>query len=265
MKLYKAFLYTLLVTLFQAIIGILIFFSIKQLNLDKNDAYEHSLGLFRTFAQIVGYFLFFYFFWKQSKSWIQKTDLKINNFKIITLLLVIAIGLELFKSLFFDYSNLLKLINKAELVHYGYNFNRFNTRFIYRTIAVLIISPIFEELFFRKFLINRLIKEHSKILALVISSICFALIHIETPTNLIPAFIFGIVSGLIYLKTNKIGYSMLLHFIGNSLWFFNVIIGNKFYNYLYSLEFSPAYWMLFIVGIALTYFGTKEITTAKSL
>ena len=136
---------------------------------------------------------------------------------------------------------------------------------IYRIVGVLIIAPIFEELFFRKYLINRLLKENSKKITLITSSICFSLIHFETPSNLIPTFLFGIASGLIFIKTNKIGYSILFHLICNSLWLIDLVSGDKFYNYLLGLKFNSTYWIIFVLGIIISYFGLKKITTANTV
>ena len=264
MKIYKAFLYTIILVIIQSLIGIMIILIFRQIDQNDQDYYEHALRLFITFAQLTGFLIFFYYFWKPTNFWISKSDLKIDNFKIISLLFVIAIGLEFIKSPFADFSNILKNINQSDLIKHSNNFEGFDKSMIYRIIGVLIISPIFEELFFRKYLINNLLKENNRIITLIVSSICFALIHFETPNNLIPAFLFGIVSGLIFLKTKKIGYSILLHFICNSLWLIDLVLGDKFYDYLYELEFNSTYWMIFILGIIMTYFGVKKITTVNN-
>ena len=265
MKIFKAFLHTIFLLSIQILIGIAIVLIFQQIDKNNKDYYEHALGLYRTFAQLSAFLIFSYFFWKPWNNWISKPDLKINNFKIISLLFVIGIGLELIKSPFADFSNILKHINQSDLIYNSHNFKGFDKTWIYRVIGVIIIAPIIEELFFRKYLINRLLKENSKIATLITSSICFSLIHFETPNNLIPAFLFGLASGLIFIKTNKIGYSILLHLIGNSLWLIEVVSGDKFYRYLYELEFNSIYWIIFALGIIMTYLGLKKITIANNV
>lgn len=264
MKIYKAFLYTVLLVLIQSLIGLLIGLIFRQIDPNSQVFYDHSLGLFRTFAQLTGYLIFFNYFWKPKINWIQKNDFKINNFKVILLIILIGTGYELIKSPFSDFNNLLKHLNKNNLINHSNYFNHFNIEWIYRSFGVLIIAPIFEEFFYRKYLINNLLLKNSKILALAVSSLCFSIIHFETPNNLIPAFLFGVGSGIIYLKTNKIGYSILLHFFCNSLWLLDVVFGDKFYNYLYKLEFNSTYWIIFFSGILLCYLGLKKITKAKT-
>lgn len=265
MKIFKAFLHTILLVIIQSLIGIIIILIFREIDQNNRDYYEHSIGLFRTFAQLIGYIIFFYLFWRLRSNWIKKPDLKINNFKILLSIIIIGIGYNLILSPFSDFENLLKYLNDSDLIQHSNNFTVFDKALIYRIIGILIISPIFEELFFRKYLISRLLNENSKKISLIVSSICFSLIHFETPNNLIPAFIFGIISGLIFIKTNKIGYSILLHLICNSLLLIDLVSGDKFFNYLFELKFNSIYWIIFVVGIILSYFGLKKITTANNI
>lgn len=267
MKIYKAFLHTIILVIIQILIVMLITFIFKWFNDNDNDQeyYDLVLGLFRTFVQISGYLIFFIIFWKPSSNWIINNDLKINNFKIIALLVIIGIGFEFLKSPFFDFDNIIKYIKKTDLLYRPNNFIGFDKALIYRSFGAIIIAPIFEELFFRKYLINKLKINNSKVITLLISSICFALIHLEYPNNVIPTFLFGLGSGIVYLKTNKIGYSILLHFICNSLWLIDLVLEDKFYNFLYTLEFNLIYWMIFILGILMSFFGLKKITTVKNV
>jgi membrane protease YdiL (CAAX protease family) len=232
MKIYKAFLHTIFLVGLQALIGITIFLIFQLIDKNNNNYYVHGLGLFRTFAQLSGFLIFSYFFWQPWNNWIKKPDLEIDNFKIISLLFIIGIGYELIKSPFVDFNNILKYINQTDSIYNTPSFDGLEINLIYRVIGVIIIAPVIEELFFRKYLIIGLLEDNSKTITLIISSICFSLIHFETPNNLIPAFLFGLASGLIYTKTKKIGYSILLHLIVNSLWVLDVVSGYEFYNYL---------------------------------
>lgn len=265
MKIYQAFLQTIILVIIQILITVIISFVFKQFNLFNQEGYNHLLGLFRTFVQITGYLIFFQLFWKPSSDWIVKNDLKIDNFKIIAFIVIIGIGFEFLKSPFFDFENLIKYFKKTDLDLHSNNFNGFDLRLIYRSFGAIIIAPIFEELFFRKYLMNKLKVHNSKILTLLISSICFALIHLESPNNVIPSFLFGLGSGIVYLKTNKIGYSILLHFFCNSLWLIDLVLEDKFYNFLYGLEFNYIYWAIVLLGIFMTYIGLKKITTANNV
>jgi membrane protease YdiL (CAAX protease family) len=265
MKIHQAFLQTIILVAIQSLITVIITLIFKQIYGDNQDAYFQLLGLNRTFVQITGYLIVFLLFWKPFSSWISNNDLKIDDFKIITLIIIIGIGFEFLKSPFHDFENIINYLKNTDLKYYSNYFDGFDRTLVYRATGAIIIAPVFEELFFRKYLISKLITRNSRTLTLLISSICFALIHFETPNNIIPAFLFGIGSGIIYLNTKKIGYSILFHFFSNSLWLIDLVLGDKFYNFLFSLEFNFIYWMISIIGLIISIIGIKKITTDNNV
>jgi len=80
-------------------------------------------------------------------------------------------------------------------------------------ISIAIVPGIFEELFFRKALINFTLP-HGKYFALLFSSLLFGLIHMNLSQGLF-AFIIGLILGAIYLYTKDIKLTMLIHSINN--------------------------------------------------
>ncbi len=80
-------------------------------------------------------------------------------------------------------------------------------------IAIVIAAPIFEELFFRGFIITGLSSTFmGPIGAIVLSSIAWAAIHIQYDLYLITTiFIFGLVLGYVRLKTNSVLLTIGLH------------------------------------------------------
>lgn len=79
--------------------------------------------------------------------------------------------------------------------------------------ALAVIPAIFEELFFRKALIDFTLP-YGKTFALLFSSLLFGLIHMNLSQGIF-AFIVGLIFGTIYLYTNNIKIPMLIHFINN--------------------------------------------------
>ena len=95
-------------------------------------------------------------------------------------------------------------------------------------IIALIIAPIFEELIFRKLLIDRL-SGYGDIVAIAFSSIAFGLFH----GNFYQFFYtigFGLVLSYLYCKTRKIHLTMLLHSIMNFIGGIVVYIVNDYYD-----------------------------------
>lgn len=80
-------------------------------------------------------------------------------------------------------------------------------------LLVIVIGPIFEELVFRKILIDRL-SVYGDRLAIIVSSVAFGLHH-GNLSQFIYTTIAGIVFGHIYTKTRRIIYPIGLHMLTN--------------------------------------------------
>ncbi len=82
-------------------------------------------------------------------------------------------------------------------------------------VSVVILAPIVEEIIFRKMIIDRL-SRFGGTLAVVVSSVAFALIH----TNLYQfpyALAVGILLGYVYLRSGEVKYTIVIHMIMNFL------------------------------------------------
>ena len=209
---------------------------------------------------IISHLTIFYFFWKPKLD--IKNALNLNNYKpsIYLYIPIIAIGILLLNKPFIDLTihlNFLPNMDNLDSTNNNYKLTLVNG------IYIIIMTPIFEELFFRRFLLEKLIKTNSNFKSLFVSSLCFSFVHFITPYNIIPTFIAGLVLGLIYIKTRKIGYTILLHILVNGI--INIVpISGVTYESLFSdSQYSLTYWMFFIIGCVLTYIGLKKITTAN--
>ena len=83
-------------------------------------------------------------------------------------------------------------------------------------LSVAVVAPIYEEIIFRGILLKGMASKINPTVALVISSLFFALVHLNIPQG-INAFLLGLVIGAIYLKTGSIYLSMFAHFANNFL------------------------------------------------
>jgi membrane protease YdiL (CAAX protease family) len=87
---------------------------------------------------------------------------------------------------------------------------------VWTLINVVIVAPIFEEIIFRGKLYNILRVSSSPIVAVLLSSTIFGIIHFEPVV-----FISGILSGLLfsyaYIRTRSIYSPILLHMCNNAL------------------------------------------------
>ena len=82
-------------------------------------------------------------------------------------------------------------------------------------IGAVIIGPIVEEIIFRKLIIDRL-HEHGEAVAILFSSLVFALAH-GNFYQVVYSFLNGCILGLIYLRSGNIKYSIAFHMVTNFL------------------------------------------------
>lgn len=91
---------------------------------------------------------------------------------------------------------------------------------VIRIIAVPILAPVFEELLFRKFLIDRVVG-YGEVLAVLLSGFMFGLYHANFLQFFYATFL-GIFFAFVYVRTGKIGYTIALHLIING---FSTLMG----------------------------------------
>ncbi|MEW7292897.1 CPBP family intramembrane glutamic endopeptidase [Aquimarina sp. 2304DJ70-9] len=234
-------------------------------SLSSDNHLIHYFGITGCLTTVIAYFIVFYLSFKAVFDYNKGIDkVKVIKPKFLFYLIAITIGLEFFDRPLFDFSKIYDYLSGAELKPFEFSKSS-NLSVFYRGISVLIIAPIFEELFFRKFLFGELLKKYSSNVSILVSSICFSIIHLPSYRNLIPTFIFGIIACLIYKKTRNIFYTIILHFLANLSWLLLVSYGKSYYEWSYGLNYNFIYWLLFIFGIGLTYIGIKKITVANNV
>lgn len=92
--------------------------------------------------------------------------------------------------------------------------NLINSTNIWLNLALIsIIGPIFEEILFRKILIDKTIKYGARI-SIIISALLFGLFH-GNVNQFFYAFLMGGFFAYVYIKTGKIIYPIILHLIVN--------------------------------------------------
>ncbi|MBO5211270.1 MAG: CPBP family intramembrane metalloprotease [Clostridia bacterium] len=82
-----------------------------------------------------------------------------------------------------------------------------------KVVVMVILAPLFEELIFRKIILDRIGKYGEKT-AVIVSAFAFGLLH-QNLFQFFYAFGVGLIFGYIYMRTGKIRYSVILHTIIN--------------------------------------------------
>ena len=122
---------------------------------------------------------------------------------------------------------------------------------------IAILTPIFEELLFRKIMLGFFSRSHL-IVAIILSSFFFASIHVNfneiNIVTLIILFGFGFIACLLYIRFGFI-YNLLFHIISNMIWFIVDVNRDKYWELLKILDFGFFYWMIIIISfITILYF-----------
>ena len=125
-------------------------------------------------------------------------------------------------------------------------------------IATVIISPIFEEILYRGLLYNKLKEISNVFIAVFISSILFAFLHIPGYGFNIKMFslvLDGILLTYCYEKTDNIYVPILVHSINNFFIFL--------FNYVYFYFLIVIYFIIFIAGIIIAIQEIKKHLKAR--
>ncbi len=129
--------------------------------------------------------------------------------------------------------------------------------------SIVLVAPIFEELFFRGIILNSLERRYSGRIALIFSSILFSVYHL-VPYQMIYAFFIGIFLGWIYKKSGSLKLSIFCHFVMNFsslviIWIFQLAGEELPLNEAASLSDLPFYLgSLLLFGVT-TYFLNKSL------
>ncbi len=124
----------------------------------------------------------------------------------------------------------------------------------------ILLIPIVEELFFRRYLYNYLKKKNvRKVFSIIITSILFSMIHPTFP-SLILSFFWGIILCTIYANTGSILFSITLHVGYNFFWATISYFSKEYWLLIQSLNFNYLYWAVFAVAL----FFTIKLTSLAS-
>jgi len=116
-----------------------------------------------------------------------------------------------------------KFMSTNELIEsFDYIFSQ--TTLFQQVIIIAVVPAVIEELFFRGVILSSLIKKTNVIIAVLISSLLFSLMHFSL-IKIFPTFLLGALFAFVVYKTNSIIPAMILHFGNNSI---SIIAQNAF-------------------------------------
>lgn len=255
MNIGKAFLLTALFQASTILIDFPIFFSSSYL-FNRSDSYP-IFGA-QLFLHLAFYGFWTYYIFKQTSFKI-KEETKIN-FDILVCTILIFIGFYFFEKPLFYIYEYLKVGKTAFGTCQARSWKDLNSLYSFIFILrLVIIAPLFEELFFRRFLFSKLLEKYNFWISLIISSLLFSAIHLPDYNNLLPTFLMGLVAGSIYFKTKRIIYSILFHLFFNVGYVYLAYseFGAKFHAYFSEIAFNWIFWLIAAMGGILLYLSIK--------
>ncbi len=150
------------------------------------------------------------------KKWYQEVNLKRFSLSYLPYLLLLGIALILMVNFG------LELLPRSVLEAYSEQASMIgDDTSLIGIIAVVIVAPVFEEIFFRGLLLSTLRKGMSTGLAIFLSAVIFGVAHGQI-LWMAYTFIVGLVFAYVVVKTGSIATSMVLHIVFN---FFGDIVG----------------------------------------
>lgn len=94
---------------------------------------------------------------------------------------------------------------------------------IFAGFIAIVLAPFIEEIFFRGFVLNTLVKRISPIWGIVLTSLIFAAVHFEFQ-SIVPLIILAFVLNILYVRTNSIWPGILFHVANNTIAFFVLLL-----------------------------------------
>ena len=181
----------LLVLLLNVSLVLYVWFSIETLRIKLNDQTMANAMTVRRWAKYIG------------------TTFIIKGIGILLVLFLAALLLIVFPSM-------LELVFEFLQQTDGTIATPTALQFIVQVIALCILTPIWEEVFFRGIIFRRLTLRYKTTTAAVVSSIIFGLMHFGG-SSMFHAFLVGVLFCYIYARTQNILVPIILHGLGNFL------------------------------------------------
>lgn len=105
-------------------------------------------------------------------------------------------------------------LNMLIFKYFSISQTKYSLNLIINIISSGIIGPIYEEILFREIFYNKLLKFNSPKKSLIITTICFSLIHVSS-IKMFYALILGYIFTKIYQKDNNILSPIIIHVSAN--------------------------------------------------
>lgn len=94
---------------------------------------------------------------------------------------------------------------------------------VFAGFVAIVLAPFVEEIFFRGFVLNTLVKRIGIGWGIVLTALVFAAVHFEFQ-SIVPLIILAFVLNVLYVRTNSIWPGILFHIANNTIAFFVLLL-----------------------------------------
>ena len=124
-------------------------------------------------------------------------------------------------------------------------------------VTAVLFAPVLEEFIFRGLVMEALLRRHRRALSVGVSAMFFAIVHFQ-PSVMFSAFVSGLVLGTIYLHTNSIFSTIILHSINNAIAFSLITLNVEDYSYRQVLGGGELYYIVYALCFVISVVATVE-------
>lgn len=127
------------------------------------------------------------------------------------------------------------------------------------TVATLVVmAPLFEEVLFRGVILESTRMRYGVIAAWLLSSVVFALVHVH-PTVAVNAFFMGLIFGFIYIASDSLWASIILHAVNNGIAYVVLNAGYGMATIAQIVDNRTVYLLIYAAAAAV-FFGSGYMT-----
>jgi len=143
-----------------------------------------------------------------------KWELKSPGIRLILLLVLLTISVRIIVQPLINPVDYFNTLIGGRVRLFDFNLPEFNFYWVINSIFIVLIVPIYEEIFFRKQILGLLLKKYSPAVAIILGSALFACAHLRI-NDIGALFISGLLYSFVYYKTKSLEASILLHSLTN--------------------------------------------------
>lgn len=128
--------------------------------------------------------------------------------------------------------------------------NRFFDDSVWTLINVVFVAPIFEEIIFRGKLYNILCVNSSPLIAALLSSLIFGIVHFE-PIVILSGFLSGMLFSYVYIRTKSIIAPIILHICNNAMAYALTILSYNEQSLLELVNSEAYFFVIYICSVGI--------------